>query len=70
MREKLLLALPIGWSMDVLPGADDGRDVHEHPGVHAHTGETGCVVGYRSYAAGSRRDVGRRVPSPGTSRSA
>lgn len=64
MRERLLLAMPIGWPMDVAPGQTKGGTFENLP-VCSHAGETGCVVGYRSYAAGEAVRVGTAVPSPG-----
>lgn len=64
MRERLLLAMPIGWGMDVAPGQTTGGTFENLPAC-THHGETGCVIGYRSYAAGEPVDVGRAVPSPG-----
>src|ERR1700722_2175501 len=51
MRERLLLAMPTGWPMDVAPGQTTGGTFTNIP-VCTHAGETGCVVGYRSYADG------------------
>jgi hypothetical protein len=64
MRERLLLALPIGWSMDVAPGQTTGGTFQNIP-MCTRQGETGCVVGYRTYAAGEHVNVGKSVPSPG-----
>ena len=64
MREKLLIAMPIGWSMDVLPGQTTGGTFQNIP-MCTKKGETGCVIGYRSYAADQHANVGKSVPSPG-----
>jgi pimeloyl-ACP methyl ester carboxylesterase len=64
MRERLLLAMPIGWPMDVAPGQTKGGTFENLPAC-SHAGETGCIVGYRSYAAGEAARVGTAVPSPG-----
>jgi pimeloyl-ACP methyl ester carboxylesterase len=64
MRERLLLAMPIGWPMDVLPGQTKGGTFENLPAC-SHAGETGCIVGYRSYAAGETAKVGTAVPAPG-----
>jgi hypothetical protein len=64
MRERLLLALPIGWAMDVQPGQATGGTFTHIPVCTEH-GQTGCVVGYRSYADGEEVKVGRAVPAPG-----
>ena len=64
MRERLLLAMPIGWAMDVAPGQKKGGTFENLPAC-SRAGETGCVVGYRSYAAGEAVNVGKSVPRPG-----
>ncbi|HEY1692290.1 MAG TPA: DUF3089 domain-containing protein [Polyangiaceae bacterium] len=64
MRAKLLIAMPIGWGMDVLPGQATGGTFHNIPMCTKH-GETGCVIGYRSYVGDGPANVGKSVPSPG-----
>jgi hypothetical protein len=64
MRERLLLAMPIGWAMDVLPGQTTGGTFAHIPVCTEH-GQTRCVIGYRSYADGEQVNVGRAVPAPG-----
>lgn len=64
MREKLLLAMPVGWALDVAPGQTTGGTFAHIPVCTEH-GQTGCVIGYRSYADGEEVNVGRAVPAPG-----
>jgi Protein of unknown function (DUF3089) len=64
MREKLLLAMPIGWPMDVEPGKTTGGTFAHLP-VCTQRGETGCVVSFRSYDAAVPAKVGHGAPSPG-----
>ena len=64
MRDKLLLAMPIGWPMDVTPGQTTGGTFANLP-VCTHAGETACIIGFRSYVAGSEASPKFAVPAPG-----
>jgi len=65
MRERLLLALPIGGHVEVATGATTGGSFAQVP-VCSRAGETGCVVAYRSYLAGIDVAAGAvDAPSPG-----
>jgi len=64
MRERLLVAMPIGWAMDVLPGQTTGGTFANIP-VCTERAQLGCVIGYRSYADGEEVHVGRAMPPPG-----
>ncbi len=65
MRERLLLALPIGGHLEVARGDTTGGSF-EHIPVCSHARETGCIVAYRSYLAGIDVDPGSfDTPSPG-----
>jgi len=67
MREKLLLALPIGGQLDVVSGQTTGG-TFKHIPVCARPGETGCVVGYRSFVAGTTVPPEDHPPPPGHER--
>ena len=64
MREKLVVAMPIGWPLDVAPGQAAGGTFANIPAC-TQRGQTGCVIAYRSYADGEEAKVGRAVPAPG-----
>jgi Protein of unknown function (DUF3089) len=64
MREKLLLALPIGWPLDVKPGQTTGGTFAHIPQC-TERGETGCVVTFRTYPDGETVNAGNGVPPPG-----
>lgn len=64
MRARLLLAMPIGWAMDVPRGATTGGTFANIP-MCTRQGETGCVIGYRSHTAGSEPSIRRVRPPPG-----
>jgi Protein of unknown function (DUF3089) len=64
MREKLLLAMPIGWPMEVAPGQTAGGTFTNLP-VCTHPGETACIIGFRSYVAGTEASPKFATPSPG-----
>ena len=64
MRERLLLALPLGGHIEVPPGETTGGTFAHIP-VCTRTGETGCVVGYRSFVAGMNVEPGFDPPTPG-----
>jgi len=65
MRERLLLALPIGGHLEVAPGQTTGGSFANLP-VCSRPGETGCVVGYRSFLAGIDVDPASDLPAPGS----
>jgi hypothetical protein len=64
MRERLLIAMPVGWPLDVAPGQTTGGTFAHLP-VCSARGQTGCIVAYRSYADGEEVKVGRAMPPPG-----
>jgi pimeloyl-ACP methyl ester carboxylesterase len=64
MRERLLLAMPIGWPMEVPPGKTTGGTFDTIP-VCTEQGQTGCVVGYRSYDAHAPAKPGHAMPTKG-----
>jgi len=64
MRDRLLLALPIGGQLEVAKGELVGGTFAHIP-VCSRAGETGCVVGYRSYVAGVDVDPATSAPQPG-----
>jgi hypothetical protein len=63
MRARLLLAMPIGAEVEVPRGARSGGTLKNIP-VCAYPGETGCVVAYRTHAAGEAVVPGRFAPRP------
>jgi hypothetical protein len=65
MRARLLLAMPIGADVETAAGKATGGTFDEVP-VCTKPNETGCVVAYRSFAAGLPVDPPSRwLPSPG-----
>ena len=64
LRARLVLAIAVGGSVDVAPGRATGGTFASLP-VCTHALETGCVVAYRTHAAGEPVDVGRFGPPPG-----
>jgi hypothetical protein len=64
MRERLLLAMPIGWPVEVAPGKTTGGTFDNIP-VCTRRGETGCVVTYRSYDARAAAKPGHAMPTAG-----
>jgi len=64
MREKLLLAMPIGSPIDTASGAAAGG-TFKHLPVCTKPGETACVISYRSFIAGTSVDPGPEAPPPG-----
>jgi pimeloyl-ACP methyl ester carboxylesterase len=64
MRERLLLAMPIGWPIEVEPGKATGGTFETIP-VCSAPGQTACVVAYRSYDAHATAKIGRARPTPG-----
>jgi len=64
LRARLLLAMPIGGDVDVLAGDTRGGTSKNIP-VCTHPDETGCIVAYRTYAAGERVEPDRWAPPAG-----
>jgi hypothetical protein len=64
MRDKLLLAMPIGGDVEVAKGRTAGGTFSHLP-VCTQPLETACVVAYRSYAAGGQVKADRYKPAPG-----
>jgi hypothetical protein len=64
MRERLLLAMPIGWPLDVKPGQTTGGTFAHIPAC-TERGQIGCVVTFRTYADGEKVNVGNGMPPPG-----
>jgi hypothetical protein len=64
MRDKLLLAMPIGWPVEVPVGKSTGG-TFETLAVCTEPGQTGCVVTYRSFDAREPAKVGRAAPKTG-----
>lgn len=64
MRARLLLALPIGAEVDVAAGRTTGGTFANIP-VCTQPNETGCVVAYRTHAAGEPVDPDRWAPPQG-----
>jgi hypothetical protein len=64
MRARLLLAMPIGGDVDTLAGSTRGGTAKNIP-TCTRADETGCIVAYRSYAAGERVEPDRWAPPAG-----
>lgn len=64
MRASLLVAMPIGWPLEVAKGKLVGGSFKNVP-VCSRSGETGCVVSYRSFPYGGDPSPGRAKPSAG-----
>lgn len=65
MRERLLLALPIGGDLEVAKGSTTGGTFKNVPAC-SHPDETGCVIGYRSFLeAFEPKTIATEVPRPG-----
>jgi hypothetical protein len=64
MRERLLLAMPIGWSMNVAEGQTTGG-TFQHIPMCSKVLETGCVVTYRSFVEGTEVPPDRNTAPPG-----
>lgn len=64
MRARLLLAMTIGGEVDVAAGRAAGGTFESIP-VCTRAYETGCVVAYRSHAAGVPVQAERWTPRPG-----
>jgi hypothetical protein len=62
MREKLLLAMPIGWPLDVKPGQTTGGTFAHIPACTEHA-QTGCVVTFRTYPDGEKVEVKTMPPA-------
>ena len=64
MRARLLVAMPIGGKLEVAKGRTTGG-TFQHIPVCTQAGETACIVGYRSYAAGADVRPGADAPPAG-----
>ena len=64
MRARLLLAMPIGGDVDVLASSTRGGTTKNIP-TCTRPEETGCIVAYRTHAAGERVEPDRWAPPPG-----
>jgi hypothetical protein len=64
MRDRLLLALPIGGDVDVATGSTRGGTSKTVP-ICTRADETGCIVAYRTYSAGEVVDSDRWAPPHG-----
>ena len=64
MRERLLVAMPIGGKVDVAKGRREGGSFQTIP-VCTRPEELGCVIGFRSYRPGSTPKNATWAPSPG-----
>jgi pimeloyl-ACP methyl ester carboxylesterase len=64
LRARLLLAMPIGGEVDTAAGSTRGGTLKNVP-VCTRPNETGCIVAYRTHAAGERVVSGTWAPPPG-----
>ena len=65
MRERLLVAMPIGWHVEVPKGQRTGGTFANLP-VCAREDESGCIIAYRSYRDARFPSVhAMDLPSPG-----
>jgi hypothetical protein len=64
MRERLLVAMPIGGKLDVAKGRLVGGSFQTVP-VCTRPEELGCVIGFRSYRPGSSPSNATWAPAPG-----
>jgi hypothetical protein len=67
-RKQLVVAMPIGGTVEVKAGARTGGTFANLPTCAAPAGganEEGCIVAYRTHRAGSRIDVRAFEPAPG-----
>jgi hypothetical protein len=64
LRSRLLLAMPIGGDVDVLAGDTRGGTT-KNIAACTRPEETGCIVAYRTYAAGERVEPDRWAPLAG-----
>jgi hypothetical protein len=63
MRQRLLIAMPIGWMIEVPKGRSVGGTFASIP-LCTRAGQTGCIVAYRSFVAGSDAEP-HASPAPG-----
>lgn len=63
LRARLLLAMPIGGDVDVAHGTPFGTSKTVPPCTEPM--QTGCLVAYRTYAAGEKVDPSRWAPPAG-----
>jgi hypothetical protein len=64
MREKLLVAMPIGGHVEVPVGKTKGATFENVP-VCTREDETGCVVAYRTYLEDASPEPRDQLPKPG-----
>jgi hypothetical protein len=64
LRERLLVAMPIGGQVEVPRGRFTGGTFNHLP-VCSRPDEPGCVIAYRSHRAGTDVTPGRWAPAPG-----
>jgi len=64
LRERLLLAMPIGGQVEVPRGRTTGGTFATVP-ICTRAGEVGCVIAFRSYRDGTSVSAGRWAPKPG-----
>jgi hypothetical protein len=64
MRERLLLAMPIGYALEVAAGKTTGGTFTNLP-ICTEAGQTACVVGYRAFVAGAAHEPYLSAPSAG-----
>jgi hypothetical protein len=64
LRARLLVAMPIGGNIDAPRGQLVGGSFDSVPQCTSST-QTGCVVAYRTYAAGAYANPGPAAPPPG-----
>jgi hypothetical protein len=64
LRSRLVLAMPIGWYVEVPRGKTTGGTFENVP-ICTSPDEGGCVVAYRTYEAGSNVQLADRGPRAG-----
>jgi hypothetical protein len=64
LRARLVIALPIGGHLEVPVGRTVGGTFRHLPACTA-LGETGCILGYRSYRDGNSAAADQPAPAPG-----
>jgi hypothetical protein len=64
MREKLVVAMPIGWPVQVAAGKSTGGSFVNLP-MCTGDDERGCIVSYRSHRGGETASAGPMAPGPG-----
>jgi hypothetical protein len=64
MRDKLVVAMPIGWPVQVAAGRSTGGSFANLP-ICTRDDETGCVISYRSHRGGEPATPGASAPDPG-----